>query len=101
MDGFEKEHVANGQDGTGVAPKFNHSVDLWEEVEHWCREWKQKFVLKRSKEHPEDCDKTRASWTPVEWMNHVADRAAEAEYGRPGGEDAPGCLRHQGRWRLE
>ena len=34
-------------------------------------------------------------------MNHVADRAAEAEYGRTGGEDAPGCLRHQGRWRLE
>ena len=34
-------------------------------------------------------------------MNHVADRAADAEYGRPGGEDAPGCLRHQGRWRLE
>ena len=34
-------------------------------------------------------------------MNHVADRAADAEYGKPDGEDAPGCLRHQGRWRLE
>ena len=34
-------------------------------------------------------------------MNHVADRAADVEYGRQGGEDAPKCLRHQGRWRLE
>ena len=34
-------------------------------------------------------------------MNHVADRAAEAEYRKTGGDDAPACLRHQGRWRLE
>lgn len=43
----------------------------------------------------------RCSWTLVECMNHVADRAAEAEYGRSGGDDAPACLRHQGKWRLE
>ena len=97
VDGFKRMHAAIGRDGTGVAPKFNHSVDLWEEVEHWCRKWKQQFVLKWSKVHQGDRDKTRASWTPVEWMHHVADRAVEAEYGRPGGEDAPGCLRLQGR----
>ena len=34
-------------------------------------------------------------------MNNVADRAADAEYGRHGGKDVPGCLRHQVRWRLE
>ena len=33
-------------------------------------------------------------------MDHIADRLADAEYGRDGGVDAPGCLRHQGRWRL-
>ena len=65
------------------------------------RKWRQQLVLEWSKGHPEKRDNTRASWTPVDWMNHVADRAAEAEYGRTGGEDAPGCLRHQGRWRLE
>ncbi len=43
----------------------------------------------------------RASWRLVDWLNHVADRAAEAEYRRKGGDDAPPCLRHQGRWRLE
>ena len=37
VDGFKKMRAAIGRDGTGVAPKFNHSVDLWEEVEHWCR----------------------------------------------------------------
>ena len=101
VDGFKRMRAAIGRDGTGAAPKFNHSVDLWEEVEHWCRKWRQQFVLEWSKGHPEKRDNTRVSWTPVDWMNHVADRAAEAEYGRAGGEDAPGCLRHQGRWRLE
>ena len=51
--------------------------------------------------HPEERDAMRGSWTLVDWMNYVADRAAKAEYRRSGGEDAPTCLRHQGRWRLE
>ena len=33
-------------------------------------------------------------------MDHVADRLAASEYGKAGGDDSPGCLRHQRRWRL-
>lgn len=65
------------------------------------RKWKQQFVLKWAKGHPDERDALHETWTLVDWMIHVADRAAEAEYGRTGGEDAPACLRHQGRWRLE
>ena len=65
------------------------------------RKWKQQFVLKWPKGHPDERDVLRKIWTLVDWIIHVADRAAEAQYGRTGGEDAPACLRHQVRWRLE
>ena len=80
---------AIGRNGKGVAPTFKHSVDLLEEMEHLCRLWKQQFVLGWSKGHPEERDATRSSWTLVDWMNHVTDRAADAEYGRSGGENTP------------
>ena len=51
--GFKKLRAAIGRDGLEVAPKFNHSVDLWEEVEHWCRKWKQQFNLEWVKGHRE------------------------------------------------
>ena len=79
VDGFKKLRAAIGRDGAGVAPKFDHSVDLWEEIEHWSRKWKHYFVLEWAKFNPEERDATRSSWTLVEWMNHVADRAAEAK----------------------
>ena len=97
--GFKKMYAAIGREGRGVAPNFKHYVVLWEEIEHYYRKWKQRIVLACAKGHPER-DATRESWTLVDWMNHVADRAADAEYGRPGGEEFPVCLRHQGRWRL-
>ena len=84
-----------------MAPKFNHSVDLWEEMGHWYRKWKQQFVLEWAEEHPEKRDPSRSSLGLINWLNHVTDRAADAEYRRPGADDAPGCLQHQGRWRLE
>ena len=37
----------------------------------------------------------------LDWMNHVADRRAEAEYEEKGGIDAPDCFQNQGQWRLE
>ena len=50
--------------------------------------------------HPE-LRKERDSWDMLDWMNHVADRIAEAEYGEEGGVDAPDCFQNQGQWRLE
>ena len=29
----------------GEPPKFNHSVDLWDEVVYWCKKWKIRFSL--------------------------------------------------------
>ena len=37
----------------------------------------------------------------LDWMNHAADRIAEAEYDEEGGVDAPECFQNQGKWRLE
>ena len=75
-------------------------MDLWEEVRYCSGLWKGKFQLAWHKGHPEKRDPTRMSWCINDWMNHVADRIAAAEYGRSGGDDAPECLRHQRRWRL-
>jgi len=81
-------------------PKFNHSVDLWEEVKWWSAKWDGKFELEWHKGHPEERDPTRESWCISDWMNHVADRLAESEYGKAGGDDNPGCLAHQSNWKL-
>ena len=35
-------------------PKFNHSVDLWEEVKWWSAKWDGKFELEWHKGHPEE-----------------------------------------------
>ena len=70
--GFKKMVKAIGRGGDGRAPVYKHSVDLWEEIEHWCRLWKQQFVLEWAKGHPEDRGPSRDSWTLVDWMNHVA-----------------------------
>ena len=75
--GFKKIRAAIGREGRGDAPNFKHYVDLWEEIEHYYRKWKQQIVLAWAKGHPER-DATRESWTLVDWMNHVADRAADA-----------------------
>ena len=77
VEGFKKPRAAIGRDVTGVAPKFNHSVDFWEEAEQWCRKWKQQFMLEWAKGHREKRGPTRISWSMVDLMNHAADRAAE------------------------
>ena len=33
--GFKKMAKAIGRGGDGCAPVYKHSVDLWEEIEHW------------------------------------------------------------------
>lgn len=44
-----------------------------------------KFELDWGKGHPEERDATKQNWTVIEWMNHAADKAADAEYaGRRG-----------------
>ena len=42
-----------------MVPEFDHSVDLWVEVEHWCRKWKQRCELEWVKENPEMRDALR------------------------------------------
>ena len=84
----------------GETPKFNHSVDLWDEVVYWCKKWKMRFSLNWTRGHPETRDPTRLTWTFTDWMNHVADRLADAEYRCSGGVDEPNCLRNQSRWRV-
>ena len=100
VDGYEKIRKWEKGGGAGEFPKFNHSVDLWEEVRYWSGLWDGAFQLEWHKGHPERRDPTRLSWCINDWMNHVADRVAAAEYGRSGGDDSPECLRHQRRWRL-
>ena len=39
--------------------------------------------------HPETRDPTRLTWTFTDWMNHFADRLADAEYRCSGGVDEP------------
>ena len=97
VDGYEKIRKWEKDGGNGEPPKFNHSVDLWEEVRYWSGLWKGNFQLAWHKGHPEKRDPTRMSWCINDWMNHVADRIAAAEYGRSGGDDAPEYLRHQRR----
>ena len=82
-------------------PKFNHSVYLWEEVKWWSAKWDGKFELEWHKGHPEERDPTRESWCISDWMNHVAHRLAEPEYGKAGGDDNPGCLAHQSNWKVD
>ena len=81
----------------GEPPKFNHSVDLWDEVVYWCKKWTRRFSLNWARGHPETRDPTRLTWTFTDWMNHVADRLADAEYRCFGGVDEPNCLRNQSR----
>ena len=100
VKGFKKVRVWVAGGCRGEAPTFKHSVDLWDEVIYWCKKWKLNFSLEWHRGHPEDRHETTDTWSGEDWMNHIADRLADAEYGRDGGVDAPGCLRHQGRWRL-
>ena len=65
-----------------------------------CLIRKLNFSLEWHRGHPEDRHETADTWSREDWMNHIADRLADAEHGRDGGVDAPGCLRQQGRWRL-
>ena len=82
------------------APTFKYSVDLWDEVIYWCKKWKLNFSLEWHRGHPKDRHETTDTWSGENWMNHIADKLADTEYGRDGGVDAPGCLRQQGRWKL-
>ena len=104
VKGFSRMRKAIGRNGDGKAPVFPHSVDLWNEVEHWCRKWKQRFTVIWIKSHPEDRDSTGVTWLLSElseWLNHTADRMADAEYDREADQGDQRCLRHQRRWRLE
>ena len=60
--------------GVGEFPKFNDSVDLWEEVRYWRGLWDGAFQLEWHKGHQEKRDPTRLSWCINDWMNRVADR---------------------------
>ena len=58
---------------------YRQSNCIMFEVEYWCRKWKQQFMLEWAKGHSEARDASRSTWTVVDWMNHVADRA-DAKY---------------------
>ena len=84
----------------GEFPKFDHSVDLWDEVRYWSGLWNGLFKLKWHRGHPEKRDPTKSTWRINDGMDHLGNRLAASEYGKAGGDDSPGCLRHQRRWRL-
>jgi hypothetical protein len=100
VKGFKRVRAWVARGCRGEAPTFKHSVDLWDEVIYWCKKWKLNFSLEWHRGHPEDRHENTDTWSGEDWMNHIADRLADAEHGRDGGVDAPGCLRQQGRWRL-
>ena len=100
VKGYHRMRAALGERGEGEPPVYRHSVDLWDEVAYWSRKWGDQLEVEWMRGHPE-LRKERDSWDMLDWMNHAADRIAEAEYDEEGGVDAPECFQNQGKWRLE
>ena len=74
-------------------------MDLWDEVAFWSKKWGDLLQVEWMRGHPE-LRKERSSWDMLEWMNHVTDRIAEAEYKEEGGAYVPDCYRNQGNGGL-
>jgi len=78
VKGFKKVRVWVAGGCRGEAPTFKHSGDLWDEVICWCKNWKLNSSLEWYRGHPEDRHETTDTWSGEDWMNHIADRFADA-----------------------
>ena len=87
--------AALGERGEGEPPVYRHSVDLWDEVAFWSRKWGDQLEVEWMRGHPE-LRKESDSLDVLDWMNHAADRIAEAEYDEEGRVDAPECFQISG-----
>lgn len=87
--------AALGEKDAGEPFVYRHSVDLWDEVAYWSRKWGDLLQVEWLRSYQE-LRKDGDSWNMLDWMNHVADKIAEAEYGEEEGVNAPDCYRIQG-----
>ena len=62
VDGYMRIRAWEEGWKVGEFPKFNHSVDLWDEVRYWSGLWNGLFELKWHRWHPETRDPTRSTW---------------------------------------